>query len=257
MTLSEVEAIPVRIVGVEWVDVQHLVIERPDDIQSRRRCLAVLLVTRHHRQDPVQVVVPVANQFFGIGKLISLCHMFTVQLQVTLKSSESETSIKEQLTIGQVSERTGVATSALRFYEDIELISSTRTDGNQRRYDRSVLRSVSVVKAAQEVGLSLKQITEALASLPEGRAPTKRDWANLATRWRVDLDNRIEELIALRDDLADCIGCGCLSLRACALFNPGDRASAAGTGARYIVGDARPPADARHVENPRHGYERA
>ena len=156
-----------------------------------------------------------------------------------------EEFIEDQLTIGQVAERAGVATSALRFYEDIDLITSTRTSGNQRRYDRSVLRTVSVIKAAQEVGLSLRQITEALDSLPEGRTPTKRDWARLASRWRSDLDRRIEELTALRDDLADCIGCGCLSLRSCALFNPDDRASASGTGARYIVGDPRPPSAAR------------
>jgi MerR family redox-sensitive transcriptional activator SoxR len=166
--------------------------------------------------------------------------MNTVQLHVILKTSEKERNIKEDLTIGQVSERAGVATSAIRFYEDINLISSTRTEGNQRRYDRSVLRTVSVIKAAQEVGLSLRQIAEALDSLPEGRTPTKRDWARLATGWRSDLDSRIKELTALRDDLADSIGCGCLSLRSCALFNPDDRASATGTGARYIVGDPRP-----------------
>lgn len=152
----------------------------------------------------------------------------------------------EHLTIGQVSQRTGVATSALRFYEERNLIASERTEGNQRRYQRSVLRTVSVIKAAQEVGLSLKEISRALDSLPEGRTPTKSDWAKLATGWRSDLDARIAELEALRNDLGDCIGCGCLSLTACALFNPQDQAAAAGTGARYIVGDTRPrPADGR------------
>ena len=146
----------------------------------------------------------------------------------------------DHLTIGQVAARTGVATSALRFYEDRELIASERTEGNQRRYPRSVLRTVSVIKAAQEVGLSLQEISDALASLPQGRTPTKDDWGRLATGWRSDLDARIAELEALRDELADCIGCGCLSLTSCALFNPNDRMAEAGTGARYIVGDTRP-----------------
>ena len=148
--------------------------------------------------------------------------------------------MEEELTIGQVSQRTGVATSALRFYESEGLITSWRTEGNQRRFHRSVLRTVSVIKAAQEVGVSLKDISAALDALPDGRTPTKDDWSRLATVWRQDLDARITELTALRDELGDCIGCGCLSLRACALFNPDDRAAAGGTGARYIVGDDRP-----------------
>lgn len=148
----------------------------------------------------------------------------------------------EFLTIGQVSARTGVATSALRFYEERGLISSERTGGNQRRYSRSVIRTVSVIKAAQEVGLSLAEIAAALSELPQRRTPTKQDWSRLATGWRADLDARIDELIALRDELGDCIGCGCLSLTACSLFNPDDRVAAAGTGARYIVGDKRPKA---------------
>jgi MerR family redox-sensitive transcriptional activator SoxR len=148
--------------------------------------------------------------------------------------------VDERLTIGQVSERTGVATSALRFYEEIGLITSERTDGNQRRYERAVIRTVSVIKAAQEVGLTLAEVSQALETLPDGRTPTKADWSRLARGWRTSLDARINELIALRDELGDCIGCGCLSLRSCALFNPDDRASAAGTGARFIVGDERP-----------------
>ncbi len=156
----------------------------------------------------------------------------------------------EYLTIGQVAARTGVATSALRFYEDRSLIVSERTEGNQRRYPRSVLRTVSVIKAAQEVGLSLQEISQALTSLPYGRTPTREDWEKLATGWRANLDVRIAELEALRDELGDCIGCGCLSLTSCAIFNPQDRAALAGTGARYIVGDPRaarpaPPADSR------------
>lgn len=148
----------------------------------------------------------------------------------------------EFLTIGEVASRTGIATSALRYYETRGLIESTRTDGNQRRYDRSVIRRVSVVRAAQEVGLTLNEISEALASLPDARTPTKADWTTLARGWRRTLDDRIAELEALRDDLGDCIGCGCLSLRSCALFNPDDRAAVGGTGARYLMGDDRPVA---------------
>jgi MerR family redox-sensitive transcriptional activator SoxR len=150
--------------------------------------------------------------------------------------------MEEYLTIGEVAARTGVATSALRFYEDRSLISSERTDGNQRRYPRSVIRTVSIIKAAQEVGVSLREISNALSSLPKGRTPTKRDWEKLATRWRSDLSARIAELETLRDDLDGCIGCGCLSLTSCAIFNPGDRVAQAGTGARFIVGDPRPSA---------------
>ncbi|MCL1594383.1 MAG: redox-sensitive transcriptional activator SoxR [Actinomycetia bacterium] len=146
----------------------------------------------------------------------------------------------ETLTIGEVARRSGVATSALRYYEDRGLIASERTGGNQRRYQRSVLRTVSVIKAAQQVGVSLDEIATALEGLPGGRSPTKADWSKLADGWRSSLDSRIQELEALRDDLSDCIGCGCLSLRSCALFNPADQAGEMGTGARYIVGDSRP-----------------
>lgn len=146
----------------------------------------------------------------------------------------------DYLTIGDLAKRAGVATSALRYYEERGLISSERTDGNQRRYQRSVLRTVSVIRAAQEVGLTLAEIEQALDSLPNSRAPTKSDWTKLSRGWRTQLDERIGELIALRDELDDCIGCGCLSLRSCALFNPGDRAATSGTGARYITGDERP-----------------
>lgn len=148
--------------------------------------------------------------------------------------------MEEDLTIGELAARAGVATSALRYYEDRGLIKSQRTEGNQRRYSRSTLRTVSVIRAAQEVGLSLNEIGDALAALPDGRTPTTSDWSRLAKGWRTGIDQRIAELEALRDELGDCIGCGCLSLRSCALFNPDDRAGRAGTGARYIVGDERP-----------------
>jgi MerR family transcriptional regulator, redox-sensitive transcriptional activator SoxR len=151
--------------------------------------------------------------------------------------------MEDVLTIGEVATRTGVATSALRYYEERGLILSMRTEGNQRRYPRSVIRTVSVIRAAQEVGLTLNEISEALASLPGRRTPTASDWARLARGWRENIDHRISELEALRDELGDCIGCGCLSLRSCALFNPEDRAASGGTGARYIVGDPRPTID--------------
>jgi len=148
--------------------------------------------------------------------------------------------VEDHLTIGEVAERTGVATSALRYYETIGLISSERTSGNQRRYPRSTLRTVSVVKAAQSVGLSLDEVRESLASLPGGRTPNASDWSRMARGWRSQLEARIASLEALRDELGECIGCGCLSLRACALFNPSDRAAASGSGARYLSGDPRP-----------------
>ncbi len=146
----------------------------------------------------------------------------------------------ECLTIGDLANRAGVATSTLRYYEERGLITSARTAGNQRRYRRSVLRTVSVIRAAQGVGLTLAEIEDSLDSLPDSRPPTKADWAKLARSWRSQLDGRIAELVALRDELGDCIGCGCLSLGSCALFNPGDRAGASGSGARYLIGGERP-----------------
>lgn len=146
----------------------------------------------------------------------------------------------EYLTIGAVARRTGVATSALRYYEERDLIASERTTGNQRRYRREVIRTVSVIRAGQEVGLSLDEIAAGLDTLPDRSMPTKADWARLARSWRKEIDRRIGELEALRDDLGECIGCGCLSLRSCLLFNPEDRAHASGTGARYLLGDERP-----------------
>lgn len=146
----------------------------------------------------------------------------------------------DSLTIGELAKRAGVATSTLRYYEERGLISSARTEGNQRRYESSDLRVVSVIRAAQAVGLTLAEIEGALESLPNARTPTKADWAKLAKGWRTQLDQRIGELIALRDEVDGCIGCGCLSLRSCAIFNPGDRAAATGSGARYLIGDERP-----------------
>jgi MerR family redox-sensitive transcriptional activator SoxR len=134
-------------------------------------------------------------------------------------------------TIGHLAERAGVATSAIRFYESRGLISSVRTSGNQRRYEQSTLRRVAFVRTAQRIGLSLDEIAEALATLPEGRTPTKSDWHRLSKAWRPRLDEQIRRIQLLRDRLDGCIGCGCLSLKSCALNNPGDEAGTHGTGA--------------------------
>ena len=138
------------------------------------------------------------------------------------------------LTIGELARRSGVAPSALRYYEAQRLIFSLRTTGNQRRYGRSTLRRIAFIRAAQRVGLSLEEITAALASLPEGRTPSRGDWARLSQDWRPRLDQQIERLQQLLDKLDGCIGCGCLSLETCSLQNPGDVAAARGPGAAYL-----------------------
>jgi MerR family redox-sensitive transcriptional activator SoxR len=140
----------------------------------------------------------------------------------------------ELLTIGQVAERSGVAPSALRYYEQQGLIAASRSPGGARRFPRSVLRRLAFVRAAQNVGLSLGEIRTALATLPEGRPPTARDWAQLSRSWRDRLDEQIAALVQLRDGLDSCIGCGCLSLGRCALSNPGDVAASSGAGARWL-----------------------
>ncbi len=137
-----------------------------------------------------------------------------------------------KLSIGEVAARSGVTTSALRFYEGRGLIASVRTPGGQRRYDRSALRRVAVIQVAQRVGLTLTEIGNELAILPQGRTPTRADWARLSRGWRAGLDERVRLLLALRDDLDGCIGCGCLSLRRCRLYNAADAAAAEGAGAR-------------------------
>ncbi len=140
----------------------------------------------------------------------------------------------EYLTIGEAAERSGLATSALRFYEDRGLIVSTRTEGNQRRYRRDVLRRLAFIQAAQRVGLSLDDVRAALATLPEHRAPTAKQWERMASQWRPLVEERIQLLQSLRDDLDACIGCGCLSLGICRLFNPEDEAASMGAGPRYL-----------------------
>lgn len=138
------------------------------------------------------------------------------------------------LTIGELAERSGLAHSAIRFYEDRGLISAERTAGNQRRFAQVELRRLAFVRAAQRVGLSLDEVADALATLPEGRTPTKADWTRLSRQWRPRLDEQIRRIERLRDTLDDCIGCGCLSLRSCALRNPGDEAAEDGPGAPYL-----------------------
>ena len=143
-----------------------------------------------------------------------------------------------ELTIGEVAARSGVAASALRFYERRGLIAAARTDGNQRRYDRSVLRRIAFVQAGRAAGITLTEIGSALEGLPTHRTPSRRDWERLSKRWRDDLDARIETLHALRDRLSTCIGCGCLSIDRCDLLNPDDEAAAEGPGARYLTTDS-------------------
>jgi MerR family transcriptional regulator, redox-sensitive transcriptional activator SoxR len=140
----------------------------------------------------------------------------------------------ERLAIGEVSARSGMAASALRYYEDQGLISSERTTGGARRYPRSVLRRLAVIRAARNVGLSLPEIRSALETLPPGRPPTATDWARLSQGWRDRLDEQIAALSTLRDGLSSCIGCGCLSIDRCALSNPGDTAAREGAGARWL-----------------------
>ena len=140
-----------------------------------------------------------------------------------------------ELTIGELSTRSGVSPSALRFYERQGLIESRRTDGNQRRYPTVTLRRIALIQAGKSAGISLGRIRTALGTLPAGKQPTKRDWERLSRSWRAELDRRIRTLEAIRGRLTTCIGCGCLSLKTCGLLNPGDQAAADGPGANYFV----------------------
>jgi MerR family redox-sensitive transcriptional activator SoxR len=143
--------------------------------------------------------------------------------------------VDTELTIGALSDRTGVATSALRFYEAEGLIHATRSAGGQRRYARDALRRVSFIRVAQQVGLTLDEIREALHALPDKRTPTEKDWQRLSASWRPRLDAQIAMLERLRDRLDGCIGCGCLSLRFCRMLNPDDQAGERGPGPRYVL----------------------
>jgi MerR family transcriptional regulator, redox-sensitive transcriptional activator SoxR len=148
--------------------------------------------------------------------------------------------VDQWLTIGECAERTGVSTSALRYYERERLVTSTRTSGGQRRFHRDALRRIAFVRIAQRVGLTLEQIRDALATLPDERTPTQADWARLSKSWRPQLDEQIAVLERLRDQLTSCIGCGCLSLRACALYNRDDAAAQFGSGPRYLLDEETP-----------------
>jgi len=140
-----------------------------------------------------------------------------------------------ELTVGQLAQRSGVAVSALHFYERQELINSRRTSGNQRRYRRDTLRRVALIRIAQRVGIPLAEVRSALAELPEGRTPNRADWENLSQRWHDELDDRIKHLQQLRDEFTDCIGCGCLSLDRCRMANPFDKLSGHGAGPRRLI----------------------
>lgn len=151
----------------------------------------------------------------------------------------------ETLTVGEVAQRSGFAASALRFYEGQGLIHADRTTGGQRCYARAVLRRLAFIRAAQHVGLSLEEVREALALLPAARTPNKADWTAISKLWRSRLDDEIAALVALRDGLDSCIGCGCLSLRRCAFSNPRDVAAAGGPGAAFLPRPLRRPERAR------------
>jgi MerR family redox-sensitive transcriptional activator SoxR len=138
------------------------------------------------------------------------------------------------LTVGEIARRSGFADSAVRFYEGLGLLTATRTSGGQRRFERSTLRRLAFIRAARNIGLSLDEVAAALASLPSGRTPTRADWARLSRGWRKRLDDQIDALVALRDGLDSCIGCGCLSLDRCAISNPADDARSGGPGAVYL-----------------------
>ena len=156
---------------------------------------------------------------------------------MNLKSSTTAAPSAELLTISEVARRSGVAASALRFYEERGLISSERAGSGHRRYRRAVLRRIAFVVFAQRIGLTLDEIGAELAKLPPDRAPTRRDWSRLSSGWSDRIDQRIAELERLRAGLTECIGCGCLSLDRCQLANPGDRAARLGPGPRYWIGD--------------------
>ena len=142
--------------------------------------------------------------------------------------------IRRELSVGEAAERSGVAVSTLHFYESKGLTRSSRSGGNQRRYARDVLRRIAIIKVAQQAGIPLATIRQALASLPLDGAPTRKDWRKLSTGWRMELNSRIQKLTELRDRLDDCIGCGCLSITACPLRNPSDQLAEQGAGPRLL-----------------------
>jgi MerR family redox-sensitive transcriptional activator SoxR len=160
-----------------------------------------------------------------------------VEVKATIARRSGVADKDRLLTVGQVAERAGVATSALRFYEEHELISSTRNEANHRRYRADVLRRVGFIRVAQRIGLTLSEIRAALETLPDSRTPTRRDWARLARSWQPMLDERIALMESMKSRLDGCIGCGCLSLDSCALYNSDDEALQYGVGPRWLLGN--------------------
>lgn len=154
-----------------------------------------------------------------------------------MTGNDRPASTTKTLSIGEVAARTGVPVSAIRFYADTNLIPSSRTPGGQRLFKRECIRRVSFIRIAQQLGYSLTQIESQLSCLPDGRTPTKRDWEKLSNGFQKDLNKRIEQLEQLRDSLSSCIGCGCLSLKSCRLYNRQDEARHKGDGPRYLLGD--------------------
>jgi MerR family redox-sensitive transcriptional activator SoxR len=150
------------------------------------------------------------------------------------------------LTIAELSARSGAAPSALRYYEDIGLIQAERTSGNQRRYPRYMLRRIAFIRAGRQLGLSLREIKAALDTLPGNKAPTRAQWRRAARAWQERIDERVAQLQRLSDTLGGCIGCGCLSLKTCALYNPSDTAAGLGPGARWLLGDESPAGPAEN-----------
>ncbi|WP_051950990.1 redox-sensitive transcriptional activator SoxR [Actinacidiphila yeochonensis] len=159
-------------------------------------------------------------------------------------------SSRDRLTIGDLAARSGFATSALRYYEDLGLITAERTAGRQRRYRRATLRRLAFIRAAQRIGLSLDEVRDSLSHLPADHVPTSEEWSEIARTWQRRIDAQIDELRRLRDQLTGCVGCGCLSLTRCALYNPDDGAAAAGPGAHYLYGGGPAPAPGRTPELP-------
>ncbi len=161
--------------------------------------------------------------------------MIARAVDLDLRGGSNLAGVPTEMTVGEVAHRSGVAVTALHFYEREGLITSRRTTGNQRRFRREVLRRLALIRIAQRVGIPLAAIRTALDGLPGGRSPTRADWNELSDRWRAELDDRIRRLQQLRDDFSGCIGCGCLSLDFCALVNPEDRLAADGPGARRLA----------------------
>ena len=161
-------------------------------------------------------------------------------------TAPSAPSQNDWLAIGAFAHRAGVSASTLRYYEAQGLMRGGRSESGRRRYPRAALRRVAFIRVAQQVGLTLEQIAAALATLPDGRTPTPADWARLSATWRPQLDARIAALTKLRDQLESCIGCGCLSLQRCALYNADDRAAASGSGARFLMLDSARPEPPGH-----------